>query len=352
MFCLTHILPGKCSSLISRVAVLGFGSSGQRFVKVVRESLTDVDLMVYSRHAAEAPGIQVTSHLEDVSAFQPQVAVVAGAASDRISMVRALSDQTVAFLIEKPLEVSSESGLELARIINERGAFCQVGYNLRFSPSLLKFRSLIAAGEVGGIVSVRAETGQYLPGWRPDRDYRRTVTARRDAGGGVLRELSHEIDYLQWIFGDISWVSARLGQQSQLEIDVEDVAHITCGFTPLDGPPEIVGQLNLDMARHDTVRSVTAIGRKGSLRWDGVLMKTSIWAEEHRNWTPVFSEDLNGPSTYALQWEGFCEALAGSASGGASVEEALTVLQVVEAAEKSHRGASKITSVVKLGPIG
>ena len=338
--------------MITRVAVLGFGSSGQRLAEVVRESLSQVDVMVYSRHAAQVPGMQVTAQLEDVSTFQPQVAVVAGAASDRISMVGALANETMAFLLEKPLAVSYETGLELARIIRERGAFCRVGYNLRFSPSLLKFRSLIAASELGAIVSVRAETGQYLPGWRPGRDYRRTVTARRNAGGGVLRELSHEIDYLQWIFGDISWVSAWLGQQSQLDIDVEDVAHVTCGFFSSAGSGKIVGQINLDMARHDAVRTVTAIGEKGSLRWDGVSQTVSIWEEGGDGWTPIFSEDPHSPSTYVLQWEDFCKGSAGSASGGATVEEALTVLRVVAAAEKSHQAGGKRTLVADIGEAG
>jgi predicted dehydrogenase len=58
------------------------------------------------------------------------------------------------------------------------------------------------------------------------------VSAKKELGGGVLLELSHEIDYLRWIFGEVEWIRATISQQSNLEIDVEDSAHILMGFTP------------------------------------------------------------------------------------------------------------------------
>ena len=58
-------------------------------------------------------------------------------------------------------------------------------------------------------------------------DYRKTVSAQKILGGGVLLELSHELDYLRWIFGDVEFVQAQLARQSELDIDVEDTAHIS-----------------------------------------------------------------------------------------------------------------------------
>ena len=91
---------------------------------------------------------------------------------------------------------------------------CQVGYNLRCFPSLSRFRDLIHEDLFGKPLSVRCEIGQYLPDWRPTSDYRAGVSARSDLGGGALMELSHEIDYLSWIFGDVEWVSSWVGNVS------------------------------------------------------------------------------------------------------------------------------------------
>ena len=48
------------------------------------------------------------------------------------------------------------------------------------------------------------EVGQYLPDWRPGTDYKSGVSAQKDLGGGALLELSHELDYLQWFFGNFT----------------------------------------------------------------------------------------------------------------------------------------------------
>ena len=96
-----------------------------------------------------------------------------------------------------------------------------IGYNLRFLSSLQKFKSILDDKIIGDVWSVRSEVGQFLPSWRPNSDYRKGVSAQYALGGGVLLELSHDIDYLRWIFGEVAWVQAVLAQQSDLEIDVE-----------------------------------------------------------------------------------------------------------------------------------
>ena len=88
---------------------------------------------------------------------------------------------------------------------------------LRFLETLQCFRAEMAAGRIGAVHAVRCEIGQYLPAWRPDADYRTTVSAQKALGGGVLLELSHELDLLRWVFGEVDWLSAWIGRQSALE---------------------------------------------------------------------------------------------------------------------------------------
>ncbi len=65
--------------------------------------------------------------------------------------------------------------------------------------------------------------GQYLPDWRPGTDYRECYSANKNEGGGVLRDLSHELDYVNWITGGWKSITAVGGQYSDLEIDSDDV---------------------------------------------------------------------------------------------------------------------------------
>jgi len=189
-----------------RVLIVGYGSIGQRHLKIVRESLPDAIIMVF-RHqpTTTIPEMAnlVTSSMEDVRLFVPEAAIVANPAPFHLEIAKALAEMGCHLLIEKPISDNLDGVEDLLGTVRAAGVICQVGYNMRYLPSLSRFRDLINQGLVGRPLSVRCEIGQYLPNWRPASNYRTGVSARSELGGGVLLELSHEIDYLCWIFGDV-----------------------------------------------------------------------------------------------------------------------------------------------------
>ena len=319
-----------------RVAVLGFGSSGQRHATLLRDRFPEDEIVVFSsRSHAESPFL-MTSSLKDIAKFGPEVAVIAGVATERLAMVQALPDGLRGIMVEKPLADTFAKGLEIADCAARKAKFARVGYNLRFSPSIREFKSRIDRGDLGEVLSIRVETGQFLPDWRPGRDYRATASAQKALGGGALLELSHEIDYVRWIFGEIEWVSAWMGKSSGLDIDVEDTASLIVGFASSERTANKVGQMSLDLVRRDRTRSLTAVCALGSLRWDGI----SSTVEEHiaaaGNWQQVFVEKPGSSSTYERQWDGFFSALEGYADEAATLLDGLAALQVVDAAKKSN----------------
>ena len=120
-------------------------------------------------------------------------------------------------LVEKPLFAAPR-----ALPANDfRGCF--VGYNLRFHPALPRIRDLLAGRPA---LAACAYVGQFLPDWRPGRDHRETASASAKTGGGVLRDLSHELDYLLWLFGAWRRVAAVTVRSGTLDIGVEDAAAI------------------------------------------------------------------------------------------------------------------------------
>jgi predicted dehydrogenase len=321
---------------MDKVAVLGFGSSGQRFASLVSQRVPEAELLVYSSQRLTGESFRFTSDLSEVRVFEPSIAIICGVASDRLDMVRALPNELSGVLIEKPLAVNYEEGVQVANELVQRGGITQVGYNLRLHPSLREFKRKVDSRRFGRVLGVRAETGQYLPEWRNGRDYRTTASARGESGGGVLRELSHEIDYLRWIFGDIEWVSAWCGKQSDLEIDVEDTAHLTLGFAPESSSPALVGQLNLDFVRRDRTRSITAVCAEGTLRWDGITLRVEEWPRGGAGWEVSYAEEASAPTSYERQWDSFYLAVTEGAIPEVTVEDGLAVLSVIDAARSSH----------------
>ncbi len=323
-----------------RVLIIGHGSIGKRHLRIVRESLPDAEIRVLRhRSVQDIPDLanSVCSSLDEAIAFAPLMAVIANPAPFHVQSASALASIGCHLLIEKPLAADS-TGLELIKFLEQvkvSGIVCQVGYNLRYLPSLIEFRRLLQAGDIGRLLSVRSEVGQYLPDWRLNTDYRLGVSARSDLGGGVLLELSHEIDYLRWIFGDIAWVQASLSQQSDLEIDVEDTAHLILGFQANADGHRLIANLSMDFVRHDATRCCIAIGEQGSLRWNGLTGVIDTFKAGSKAWT----EMLNGPhgcdDSYYLQWQHFMRCVQTGERPLVDGESGLAVLKIVEAAKAS-----------------
>lgn len=321
-----------------RILIVGLGSIGQRHCRLIRARHPDADLRVL-RHqvtdSAEAEVALVGANgvffaLDQALAFRPQVAVVANPASFHLPVVQALVAIGCHVLVEKPLAVEPAGVADCINQAHRTGVMVQVGYNLRFLPSLGEFRRRILAGEVGRVFSVRCEIGQYLPSWRPGTDFRQGVSARPELGGGVLLELSHELDYLRWIFGDIVWVNAWLGHLSGLGLVVEDTAHLTLGFSD-----HAVGALSLDFARHDTTRGCTAIGTAGTLSWNALTGTVSRFAPGAATWETVFEHRAGRDDTYLAQWLAFLRCVETGESPLVSGMDGLAVLNLVAAAHRS-----------------
>ena len=110
------------------------------------------------------------SRIEEAIAFAPQIAVIANPAPFHIATARALAESGVHILIEKPLSNSLDGVAELLETCRKQSTVLLTGYNLRFLPSLQRFRDLLGEGIIGIVLSVRCEIGQYLPTWRPNSD--------------------------------------------------------------------------------------------------------------------------------------------------------------------------------------
>ena len=324
--------------MLQRILIVGLGSAGKKHLRLARELLPFSEIKIL-RHqeTGEIPEFSdgYVGTIEDAIEFAPQIAILANPSSFHVPIALELAKTGTHILIEKPISSTTEHILELIEACKEYGCVLQVGYNLRYSPSLQSFRELLQTRVIGNTLSVRCEVGQYLPSWRPGVDYRLGVSAKKDLGGGVLLELSHELDYLQWIFGNIDWVRATLTRQSSLEIDVEDSAHLTLGFISKEDEFQLIGTLDMDFIRHDQTRTCTAIGSKGSLRWDGITGEVSFFEEGASSWKRLFSHTPLMDETYLAEWQEFVNCVNTGTAPSVSGHDGLQVLKVVESALSS-----------------
>ena len=321
--------------MIKRALIVGLGSIGRRHLRILRELHPDLDIRVL-RHSGCVEEIEYSDgcygDFEDACRFQPDLAIIASPASEHIVSAKALANAGTHLLVEKPISNNADGVAELISLARERDLRLQVGYNLRFLKTLQCFRENLINGVIGSVYSVQCEVGQYLPDWRRDVDYRQSVSAQRKFGGGVLLELSHELDLLSWIFGDICSVSAWIGSQGSLEIDVEDSAMLRLEFEN-----KVRAQVMMDFIRKDSTRTCTAVGEKGTLRWDALRGLVEHFDPSANSWKVIIRRSLDRDESYSAQLRSFLHSIqAGTASEiAAAGEEGLNVVKVIDAARRS-----------------
>jgi predicted dehydrogenase len=128
----------------------------------------------------------------------------------------------------KPMATTLDEADEMIRTSAETGKKLEIGYHYRFDPYVKKVKSLIESAEIGRVHSTISVLQQYrVPEYWEQAPWRSRLN---EAGGGVLMtNYSHEIDYVQWFFGDAIWVS---GYTETLvhEVEVEDYASALIKF--------------------------------------------------------------------------------------------------------------------------
>ena len=193
--------------------VIGYGSIGVRHADILN-SMDAVKKVSVLSSQINLPYETITS-LEEITKLNPNYIVIASNTSLHYEQLAFLEEnlQGTKILVEKPI-FDSFYDLE----INNNQVF--VGFNLRFHPFLQLVKEKIIDKNLWNI---QLFCGSYLPDWRPNRDYRISASAKNETGGGVLLDLSHELDYVQWLAGPLEVDLAVSEKVSDLEIDSDDL---------------------------------------------------------------------------------------------------------------------------------
>ena len=198
--------------MINKVLVVGFGNIGKRHYKLLKKKLPKSEIKILkTKNTKIEKGFSKSQYINEnyLEEFLPDISIISNPAPFHLYYAEKLLKLNSNIFIEKPLSDSDKKINLFLKKTKSSSASVTVGYNLRFLDSLIELKKLVDENIIGTIYSVKCDAGQYLPEWR-NSDYRKSVSAKKSLGGGVLLELSHEIDYLNWIFGKISWVNSHI----------------------------------------------------------------------------------------------------------------------------------------------
>lgn len=207
-----------------KIGLLGFGFMGKTHayaidnlryffcdgyddVKIVSVCTTRVET---AEKASRIYGIPKYTTNEDDIIFDPDIDVIDICTPNIFhyeSVKKALNAGKHVYC-EKPLTVTYEQAKELSDLADEKGVKCQMVFNNRFMPAVMKAKEIVDSGRLGNTVSFRfvyrhasCTDPCKKAGWKQNADV---------CGGGVLFDLgSHAIDLCRYLCGEIESVSGR-----------------------------------------------------------------------------------------------------------------------------------------------
>ena len=289
----------------TRVAVVGTGSIGTRHLNVLQSIENGLPIAVPKRpqriEELEQAGFCTARGLEEAIEKGANLCVIATETGSHVADGLAAIDLGLDLLIEKPLAVDTEGANLLEQRAKGNGRRLFVACVCRFSESLNLFRSHL--DDVGKLHSVRIECQSYLPDWQPGRPYLETFRARPHEGG-VLLDLTHEIDYAGWIFGWPTSLQARVRNLGVLGINADEAADLS--WETASG---CAVSIRIDYLTKPSRRRLTAFGERGTIVWDGIEDAVTLDIDG----TPTQKKTTKQPrnAMFAAQASAFIDAING-----------------------------------------
>lgn len=292
--------------MVDSAIVVGLGSIGTRHARILDE--LGLDVATVSRRGSG----NHTSIGDAVAAKRPGYAVIATETAQHEQSLRELLDAGFrgTVLVEKPLFVKA------GPMPDYPFENTVVGYNLRFHPVMEAL-----AGRLRGrkAITVSAYVGQDIRDWRPGRDHRATASSTIAAGGGVLRDLSHELDYLLWLFGPWRRIAALGGASGARQIAVDD--HIG---------------LLMELERADAVQvHMDYLDRSGIRRIRVNLADETMEADLFNGRLTINGAASDIPAERDISYRAMHKAAITGKAPICSLSEGLAVMDLIDATERA-----------------
>ena len=268
------------------ILIIGLGSIGQRHLRnlkliepkakfyALRKKNTKPLLNNYGNRAIKGDIkkkylLKYIKNLDEINIKKINIdcAFVCTPTALHISQVTWLVKNNINCFVEKPLSSSLRNINELERLLKKKDKLISMmGFQLRFNPIMLYLENIFKKkSPVGNILTFHAHHGEHIADQQPYENYADTYSARKDLGGGLILNQSHEWDYMLNLFTDYKFIKKSFfsSKLSNLNINVEDV--FTGSFLLKKDHNKMLCTINLNFLERPKKWKINLIGEKGSI---------------------------------------------------------------------------------------
>ncbi len=195
-----------------KVVIIGYGSIGRKHAKILSRNFKNIEIYIYTKQIIK--NFNYFKDINEIKTINPQYIVIASETHKHYKQLKFLekSFKKIKILIEKPL---FHKFFNFSVKNNE----VYTAYNLRFHPLVIKLKKFLKNKD---IYDVNLITNSYLPNWRKNISFKKNYAGFKSKGGGIILDLSHELDFLHSIFKNLNLKYVDFNKKSNLTHNTED----------------------------------------------------------------------------------------------------------------------------------
>ncbi|MBO0778519.1 MAG: Gfo/Idh/MocA family oxidoreductase [Ktedonobacteraceae bacterium] len=348
-----------------RVALIGYGAAGSVFHAPLIASTAGMQLVaVVTGHPERQeqarnryPGASIVARAEELwrDPGRYDLVVVATPNQFHVPLGLAALDAGLPVLIDKPLAATVADAERLLEASRRSGKLLSVFQNRRWDGDFLTVRKIVEAGLLGSIVAFESRFDRYRPSPKPGawREHADPAEA-----GGLLYDIgSHLIDQAVQLFGRPLRVYAEMGIRRPA-VQVDDDTFVALEFEQgvsarlwMSVVARIAGQRMRVSGLHGTYEKWGLDPQEDALR-AGALPGSTGWGQEPSTRWGRLSTEVGGlhfdgqvetlPGAYEQFYAQLRDALLAGAPPPVNPSSVITVLRVIEAAQRSAHEKSTV----------
>src|SRR5882757_3944233 len=316
-----------------RVAIVGCGLIGRKRARAMPGgrlvACADAVFSRASELAVTAPGCQAFGDWREMLAQSAcDIVVVATPHNSLAEITAAAVEHGRHVLVEKPAARFAAEIEPVEALARKRGVFVRVGFNHRCHRALRKARELVAAGELGELMFLRARYGHggrigYDREWRAD--------PKLSGGGELIDQGAHLIDLARWFLGDFTTVQG-IAHTYYWDMPVDDNA-----FMILRTADQKAAFLHASCTEWKNTFSLEIYGRVGKIDITGLggsygtekiafyRMLPQMGPPETTIWEFPMADD-----SWEVEFREFLEDIQVGREPAASLRDACEALRIIE----------------------
>lgn len=211
-----------------KILIIGTGSIANRHLKNISLINSKTVFFVYSRSNRTLSNAKEINKDELINHYFDFVIIASESDKHDVDLEMVLQLKSRKIFLEKPASLNLETANKLGYKINKENIDVRVGYDLRYHMGIRylkdKFEKEI---NVNKNIVIYSQVGQNLQTWRKSNNSFKSYSFDQSKSGGVINDLSHELDFINYITNKKLSYSKRTFKSNFFNNKLEDIAIVS-----------------------------------------------------------------------------------------------------------------------------